>query len=107
LLGKAWDAVSDPLLRIRMADTVNVLDAISKVEIWCRREDLLIENIKVKDETLFSRILFSPGYENKMAAVEAYIRNALASKNLDIRNFSDPFGQIKLADVAVVPLVDP
>ena len=41
-----------------------------------------------------------------MASEEAYIRNALASRNMDIKNFEDPYGHIMLADVIVQEQVE-
>ncbi len=107
LLGKIWDAVSEPLLRIKQSPAdKGILDSICRIEIRCRREDLDIRNIQIKGESNFKFPIGSRKGANKMAAVEAYIRNALASRNLDIKNFEDPYGHIMLADVIVQEQVE-
>lgn len=99
LLGKVWDAVSEPLLSVKFA-TESRMDPVVRIEIRCRREDLLISNVQIKNTSGFER--FSLGStKNKMAAAEAFIINALSSRNLDVKNFDDPFGEIVLADMLV------
>ena len=93
LLGKVWDAVSEPLLKIKQQHVNStILEAVCRVEIRCRREDLDIRNIQVKGGSGFYVSIGGRKSNNKMAAVEAYIRNALSSRNLDVRNFEDPYG---------------
>jgi hypothetical protein len=100
LLGKVWDAVNEPILKIeeRMASK---LPPACRVEISCRREDLSIPVVTVKDGNLTLSTLTDKIPGPKLAAIEAYIRNALASRNLDIKNFDDPYGTILLADSPV------
>lgn len=100
LLGKAWDAVSEPLLSIRSTGNSKI-DPVARIEIRCRREDLLITNLQAKNEGVLQKALTGTIFDNKLAAAEAYIVNVLSSRNLDIRNFEDPFGEILLADVMV------
>jgi len=100
LLGKVWDAVSQPILSLRNKNIESKIDCVSRIEVYCRREDLLITNLSIKTEGRFSGI-FGQISDRKKAAAEAYIRNALASRDLDIKNFEDPYGTIMLADVIV------
>lgn len=100
LLGKVWDAVSEPILHIEEI-TKSKLAPACRVEITCRREDLSIPAITVKDGSSSFTNLVDRLLGPKLAAIEAYIKNALTSRDLDIKNFEDPYGTILLADVPV------
>lgn len=105
LFGKAWNAVTEPLLKVKLAESGGSIGAVSRIEIRCRREDLVISNISLKSSGLFRNAIDSIG-PKKMAAVEAYIRLALSSKNLDTKNFSDPYGEIEIANIFVEAQVE-
>jgi len=100
LLGKVWDPVAEPLLSVRSTGNSKI-EAVARVEIRCRREDLSIYNLKTKNETTIQWLVSGTIFDNKMAAAEAFVINALSARNLDIRNFNDPFGEILLADMMV------
>ena len=100
LLGKAWDAVSEPILSLK-AQSQSRIDPVARVEIRCRREDLEIFNVVVKDDVNVRKWISLDVLNNKMAAAEAFVVNALSARNLDVRNFNDPFGEIMLADTMV------
>jgi hypothetical protein len=100
LLGKVWDAVTEPILAIKSVGETKI-DPVARVEIRCRREDLLIVGLEAKNETALQKLVSGTIFDNKLAAAEAFIVNSLASRNLDVRNFDDPFGEILLADMLV------
>ncbi|KAB7643624.1 hypothetical protein [Polymorphobacter fuscus] len=101
LLGKAWDSVLEPLLKIKnMSKVENVIESVARIEVRCRREDLVISNFVIKDQGVVQNIK-NKMLNNKIAAAEAYIRNSLSDRNLDVRNFSDPYGSITLADLFI------
>jgi hypothetical protein len=83
------------------ATSITKLPPIARVEVRCRREDLVILKSEIKSDGLWDHLASGKFLENKRAAVDAYILNALSSRNLDVRNFSDPYGDILLADIVV------
>lgn len=102
LQGRPWDAHAEPRLKIRdKRNNQNHLAGSLRVEVRCRREDLVIEDIQIKDERLLERIKSAALLSNKIAAVEAYLSHILSEENLEFDNISDPYGKICLADVMV------
>lgn len=69
-----------------------------RVEIRCRREDLVITKIEFKDRksTLFNRLT-----KEKQAAVEQYIKSELTTLGFDVGDVSDPYTVLVLADAAL------
>ncbi len=100
LEGRGWDAKEHPRLRLR--DTrggASSLPPCVRVEIRCRKEDIEISDISLKDEGVMERVRQAAGFDNRRAAAEAYIRSALTREGLSFESFDDPFGIICLADV--------
>lgn len=94
--GAAWSA-DDPIMRIKdtnsqrkKGDPPEVL-----IEIQCRREDLVIEDIEFKDRQFPSWRCLS---RNKQVAVEQYIREELVKFGMECGDLSDGFTRIVLAD---------
>jgi hypothetical protein len=68
-------------------------------ELRCKKEDLLITDIKLKDDGLMERFRNAVGFENKMKAAEAYIRTKLYEMGLGENAMDTPFADIRLAVV--------
>ncbi|QIP05831.1 hypothetical protein [Bradyrhizobium symbiodeficiens] len=102
LRGRPWDGAKEPRLRLidRRKDRSKGIPPTVRVEVRCRREDLVIEDLVVKDENLWEKIQGRAGFRNRMAAAESYIRDQLSQEGLEVRNIQDSFGQLTLADVA-------
>jgi len=68
-----------------------------RVEVRCRREDLVIEDIHFTDreEGFFSRL-----DKAKQLAVEAYLRDQVLRLGVDVGDMSHPFTEILLADAS-------
>jgi hypothetical protein len=102
LEGKPWDPLQEPRLSVRDTRTDEKhVEGSCYVEIRCRREDLIIEGIKLKGS---SRLNFLPQrkrHHNRMAAAEAYILAALTSRSLGSDDIHEPFGEICLANILV------
>jgi len=62
----------------------------------CRREDLKIEDLELKEERLWHLVSSKLGHRNRMAAAESYIRDRLTEEGLDVKNIEDIFGQLTL-----------
>lgn len=75
----------------------NQIPPIVRIEVRCKREDLDISDLHIKDETLLEKISGTIDGERKIRAVEAYIRDTLAREGLEYSNISDPFGSLTLA----------
>ena len=101
LTGKPWDAVKKPLMDLRDKRTGDnrTLSPTVRLEVTCRREDLVIEDIVVKDasllETVQNMVLSSRKYE----AVEAFIKNRLEEHGLRSAELSDPYSVIHLGEI--------
>jgi hypothetical protein len=76
-------------------------EPVCRVIVRCRKEDLDIQKIEVKKNDRFLGIAVNNGIPNRLAAAEAYIRTALSSKDLNVKNYNDPFGEITLAESVV------
>lgn len=106
LSGRPWDANRMPRLTIvdTRANRDKGIPASIRVEIRCRREDLIIEDIKVKDEDLWAKISRRAGNNNRRAAAESAIRSRLADVGLFHGELGDPFVRLTLAAVTAEPL---
>jgi hypothetical protein len=105
LLGRPWEASEAPRLKLidRRANKSNQIPPCVRVEVRCKREDLSIEDVVVKDETLWRAIQGRLGHQNRMVAAESYIRTKLVEEGLEVRNFDDLFGDITLGSVIAEP----
>jgi hypothetical protein len=105
LKGHPWDARKNPRLKLRddRTDRSKGIAPAVRVEVRCRREDLAIEDIHLKDSTLWERLKKRPGSRNRMIAAEAYIREKLTAEGLEVRNIHDHFGILTIASVTAEP----
>jgi hypothetical protein len=101
LHGRPWDGAKQPRLKLidKRKDRSKGIPPAVRVEVRCRREDLIIEDLEVKDENLWGKIQSRAGFRNRMAAAESYIRDRLSEEGLDVKNIDDIFGQLTLANV--------
>lgn len=99
LRGKPWDPVKKPRLKLvdKRTNRSKSLPPSVRVEVKCLREDLLIEDIEIKNGGIWGLTKGRLGFENRYAAAEAYIREALSKEGLEVKNISDDFGQLTLA----------
>lgn len=95
--GRPWDS-SEPNARLvdqRAKGSASVPPAVS-VEVRCRREDLVIDALEIKDEGLMDKLREQVGFKNRMAAAVSYIRDELLREGLYVGNIEDAFGQLTL-----------
>jgi hypothetical protein len=99
LAGRPWDAAKEPRLTLidRRKDKSKSIPPTVRVEVRCKREDIVIEDLEVKDETLWASVKARAGFHNRMAAAESYIRDRLTEEGLEVKNISDIFGELTLA----------
>lgn len=105
LSGRGWEAKTEPRFKFRdKRKKKSHLTGSMRVELRCRREDLLIEDIQVKNEPLLAKLRSASSLRNKIIAVESYLKNALLAEDLHFTDVSDPFGELCLADLMVEEL---
>ena len=100
--GRPWDAQEDVRLKIvdqRPENTKSVPPTV-RVEVRCKKEDLLIEGIEIKNKESWKIAKKRQGFKNRMAAAEAYIRSKLYEEGLQVSNFEDVFGDVTIASAA-------
>ncbi|SEI15764.1 hypothetical protein [Tardiphaga sp. OK245] len=97
--GRPWDAVKQPRLKLidQRKDRARGIPPTVRVEVRCKREDLVIRDLQIKDETLWESAKRRAGFKNKLAAAESYIREHLSKEGLEVRNIEDIFGSVTLA----------
>jgi hypothetical protein len=98
LEGRPWDAGKQPRLRLidKRSDPSKGIPPTVRVEVRCRREDLIISDLQMKDEGIWTAVKSRVGHKNRMAAAISYIRNRLSEENLEVQNMEDVFGQLTL-----------
>lgn len=67
-----------------------------RVELRCRREDLIIENVEFVDS---QALPFWKLDRAKQVAIEQYLKEELSRVGFDVGTLSEPFAQLILADV--------
>jgi hypothetical protein len=101
LQGRPWDAISKPRAKLvdKRKDRTKGIPPTVRVEVRCRREDLLIEELTVKDEKIWESIKARTGFSNRMAAAESYIRDRLEEEGFEVKNIEEAFSELTLAVV--------
>jgi hypothetical protein len=100
LKGRPWDAGKPRLTLIdQRKDRSKGIPPVVRVEVRCRREDLVINDLRIKNEFKWDRMKSRFGFENRMAAAESYIRDRLLREDLEFHDIEDPFGILTLANV--------
>lgn len=107
LHGRCWDPVAEPRLSVR--DTrlkQQQMEGACRIEVRCKREDLFIEDITLKDTSILKSLALQNSYHNRIAAAESYIRTALMQRGLEFSDVSEIYSDITIANVTVEPKVD-
>lgn len=98
LAGKPWDASKAPRLKVidKRPDRTKGIEPNIRIEVRCRREDLEITDIALKNQTVWAGFAKDPLGRNKVAAAEALIRTKLFQAGLMAGDLDDPFAQMTL-----------
>ena len=85
LEGRPWNANESPRLQIidQRKDPRKGIPPTLRAEVRCRREDLLITEITLKDSSILEKAKNKIGFRNRFAAAEAYIRDRLCKRRFD------------------------
>lgn len=99
LAGRPWNAAEDPRFKVvdTRADRTKGLPPGVKVEVRCRREDLKIDKIELKDPKGLADQLKRGSKRNKQIAAEAIIRTRLHEEGLLDGDSTDRFAVMTLA----------
>lgn len=111
LEGPAWNANEEPRMTLideRTADEIfsDVSNGFSPnvtVEIHCKREDIEISGIEMKDDKDQNIFLSKKNKDIRLAAAEGYIKHALFTEGLSAGDMSDIFSSLILADY-IIPI---
>lgn len=98
LAGRPWDAGKAPRLKVvdQRQDRTKGIEPNIRIEVRCRREDLDITDITLKNQTAWAGFAKDPLGRNKVAAAEALIRTKLFQAGLVAGHLDDPFAQMTL-----------
>jgi len=104
--GRPWDGANAPRLKLidRRRDPGRGIPPSVRVEVRCRREDIEILDLKIKDEGIWAGAKAKVGFQNRMKAAEAYIRDQLAREGLQVDNINDIFGELTFASTTAEPI---
>lgn len=105
--GRPWDPVKQPRLALvdQRPEGGGSLPPSVRVEVRCRREDLIISDLQIKNEQNNSKLTARKGAENRLAAAESYIRDRLIENGLETPDLQEAFSRLTLASVPAIPQV--
>jgi hypothetical protein len=103
--GSPWDANEEPRLKLvdKRTDPDRGIAPSVRIEVRCKREDLIIDDFELKDESLWNKLTGAIAFKNRLAAAESYIRDRLAEEGLEVQSIEDKFGELTLARVTAEP----
>ena len=100
LKGRPWDCAEPRLTLLdKRRVPVHGIEPSVRIEIRCRREDLLIDDLELVDEGLWQSLKGRAGFDNRIAAAEYYIRDQLSQLGLEVKNIEDKFGRVTIANI--------
>jgi hypothetical protein len=102
LEGRPWDGSKKPRLKLidsRGPGSASLSPSV-RVEIRCRREDLAISDLTLKDESHWASVVGRSGFRNRLAAAESYIRDRLSSDGLHVGDLNELFARLTIASVS-------
>ncbi len=100
--GRAWDANTSPLLRLKdiRTDPGRGIAPSVRVGVKCLREDLIITDIRLKSDISMKEKILGNEDKIKLKAAEAYIRTKLCEVGLDVGDLGNDFARVILMDVS-------
>lgn len=96
LSGKVWNPVEEPRLSIKRT-AISRIDPTCRFQISCKREDIVIEEIELKNRS----VLKDRFKHNRDAAAAAFLRKVLSEHGLESENFDESFSDVVMADMLV------
>lgn len=97
--GRPWDPIAEPRARLkdtRLGSTRSIEPCVI-IEARCLREDIVISDIRLKDDSLWSKAKQVGGHKNRLAVAEGYIRQKLSEQGLEVLDISDRHAPLILA----------
>lgn len=100
LRGKVWDAVREPRFKTLLKSaTAKSADCEVRLIIECRRQDIAIRNITLKEKRL-SLAAFRDS-KNNLAAAESALKSLICQKGFAVNNFSEPFNLVRITELTI------
>lgn len=100
LKGSPWNASDAPRLKVKRNSSAE--QPYVRIEIRCRREDLRIEDLELKDPVKQSRFLNRPDPDKNRAAAEQVIKEELVKAGfLELPDMTEGFSNILIADIVI------
>lgn len=103
LENQPWNPIEEPRLSVIHQDVLRPDDRSIKVTLECQRTDIEIDDLKLKDETLQSRVENMIFRDMNEAAAIQYIKICLEKVELSPGLLSNRFSSVKLADILAGP----
>jgi hypothetical protein len=73
------------------------IDAAVHIEVRCRREDLVIEDLELKEDNIWKKIKRRATSKNNIVAAEQQIKELILREGLDVGNIHGKYGALTLA----------
>lgn len=99
LLGQPWDPENEPRFHVKSLTNLDSVEPAIKVTLSCSFEDLVIDDLKLKQDGIFERFKDAIQGRNNEAAAVQYLKIALANAELEIGEIDNRFSEILLADL--------
>ena len=101
LEGSPWEADAEPRLTLidNNAGKPRRIEPSVRIEVRCRREDLLISDIEITDKSLLKDLPEHKTSRRNEVAAECYIRDELLRHGLGGGDLSNRFAEITLLSV--------
>ncbi len=103
LQGQPWDPIENPRMTVILPEKKAPIDPVVKITVSCNREDILISDIKMKDENLQGRFTENVFREMNEKAAIHHIKLILSRADLEPGKLDNRFSKILLADVIAKP----
>lgn len=99
LHGRGWQA-DESICKIKRREIYgsNIEPSI-RVDVRCFRQDLIIDNLELKNEELWQRVNFGNASKKRLAAAEEYIKNRILEEGLQCVDVSEPYALMTIASV--------
>ena len=95
--GQPWDPINAPRLVVRDYPTSPRIEPVIEARLTCLKEDLVIDDIQIKNAPIREAIANVIASDLKMKAAEQYIRRVLTEINLEPSAMDNRFSKLILA----------
>jgi len=98
LRGQPWDPVDEPRMRVILPKS-QILDPAISIMVTCALEDILITDLKPKDDGIIERVSHLIRSDLNVAAAIQHLKRLLVNADLEPGELDNRFNTIVLADI--------